>query len=186
MNIHQMSVSYAERQDRLMLRVNTQEGQEFRLWLTRRLTGRLMPHLQACMVQLESSQPNVTAADPTAKQMLTELKRENFLETADFKTPFASQAPQLPLGEEPILVTEVQLNMHANGTLNLVFQDHSGEGASGRSCQLGLQASLLHGLLHLIGQALQQAHWQMDHPAPAAAENEGFAASVPARPRYTH
>ena len=57
MNIHQMSVNYAERDDRLLLRVNTQDGQEFRLWLTRRMTGRLLPHLQACVVQIETRNP---------------------------------------------------------------------------------------------------------------------------------
>jgi hypothetical protein len=185
MNIHQMSVNYAERQDRLMLRVNTQDGQEFRLWLTRRLTGRLLPHLQACVIQLETRNPQVMVNDYAAQQMLTELKRETFLENADFKTPFTSQAPQLPLGEEPILVTDVQLNMHSSGTLNVVFQDQSGEGSTGRSCQLALQSSLLHGLLHLMGQALQQANWRMETPVMPV-ESDNFEASTVARPTYTH
>lgn len=185
MNIHQMSVNYAERQDRLMLRVNTQGGQEFRLWLTRRLTGRLMPHLQACVVQLETRNPQVMVSDPAAQHMLTELQRETFLEKADFKTPFTSQAPQLPLGEEPILVTDVQLNMHSSGTLNVVFQDQSGEGASGRSCQLGLQSSLLHGLLHLMGQAVQQANWRMDAPSMPI-EGDALDPAHAVRPAYTH
>jgi len=86
MNIHQMSVSYVEGQDRLMLRVNTPEGQEFRLWLTRRLTGRLLPPLKTCMVQLETRQPQVLAADSNAQQMLTELKRE-ISGTADSRHP---------------------------------------------------------------------------------------------------
>jgi hypothetical protein len=185
MNIHQLSVNYAERHDRLMLRVNTLDGQEFRLWLTRRLTGRLLPHLQACVVQLETRNPQVVVADPAAQHLLTELQRETFLEKADFKTPFTSQTPQLPLGEEPILVTDVQLNLNASGTLNVIFQDHSGEGASGRSCQLGLHSSLLHGLLHLIGQAVPQANWRMDPPSmPMQTEvpDPGFAS----RPLYSH
>ena len=185
MNIHQMSVNYVERQDRLMLRVNTQDGQEFRLWLTRRLTGRLLPHLQGCVVQLETRNPQVSVADPAAQQMLTELQRETFLEKADFSTPFTSQAPELPLGEEPILVTDVQLNMHSSGTLNVVFKDHSGDNATGRSCQLGLQLSLLHGLLHLIAQALQQANWRMDGPA-VTPQNDAVDSSTPLRPNYTH
>lgn len=185
MNIHQMSVNYVERQDRLMLRVNTQDGQEFRLWLTRRLTGRLLPHLQACVVQLETRHPQVMVADPAAKQMLTELQRETFLEKADFKTPFRSEAPQLPLGEVPILVTDVQLNMHSSGTLNVVFQDLSGEGASGHSCQLELHSSLLHGLLHLMGQAIQQANWRMEAPVMSA-EGDALSPTQAARPAYTH
>jgi hypothetical protein len=117
--------------------------------------------------------------------MLTELQRETFLEKADFKTPFSSEAPQLPLGEVPILVTDVQLNLHSSGTLNVVFQDLSGEGASGHSCQLELQSSLLHGLLHLMGQAIQQANWRMDAP-PMPAESDALSPSPAARPTYTH
>lgn len=185
MNIHQMSVNYAERQDRLMLRVNTQDGQEFRLWLTRRLSSRLLPHLQACVMQLETRNPQVMVSDPAAQHMLTELQRETFLKKADFKTPFTSETPTLPLGEEPILVTDVQLNVNVSGTLNVVFQDQSGEGASGRSCQLSLQSSLLHGLLHLLAQALQQANWRIDAPV-LAAQNDILDMPSPSQPTYTH
>jgi hypothetical protein len=185
MNIHQMSVNYAERDDRLLLRVNTQESQEFRLWLTRRMTGRLLPHLQACVVQLETRDPQVTVSDPTAQQMLTELKRETFLEKADFKTPFSSEATALPLGTDPILVTDVQLNVNTSGTLNVVLQDKSGEGATGRSCQLALQSALLHGLLHLLDQALQKANWRMESPQPLNV-TDALEPDKPARPVYAH
>jgi hypothetical protein len=37
MNIHQLSVNHDERQDRLLLRLNTQDLKEFRFWLTRRM-----------------------------------------------------------------------------------------------------------------------------------------------------
>jgi len=59
-----------------------------------------------------------------------------------------------------MLVTDVQLNLHNSGSLNLLFQDKSGENASGASCEFNLQAALLHGLLHLIEQALKKAQWQ--------------------------
>jgi len=185
MNIHQMSVNYAERDDRLLLRVNTQDGQEFRMWLTRRMTGRLLPHLQACVVQIETCNLQVMVSDPTAQQMLTALQRETFLEKADFKTPFASEAPALPLGTDPILVTDVQLNVHTSGTLNVVFQDTSGDYTTGRSCQLALQASLLHGLLHLLQQALQKANWRME-PPQAVNVTEALQPDKPALPVYAH
>jgi hypothetical protein len=78
MNIHQMSVQYDARQDRLSVRVSNQDHQEFRLWLTRAMTLRLLPHLQASVVQLEARDPQVTATDTTAQQMLAELKEKIF------------------------------------------------------------------------------------------------------------
>ena len=148
-----MSVQYDERQDRLSVRVSNQVKQEFRLWLTRSMTLRLLPHLQAAVVRLESRDPQVMATDTTAQQMLAELKRENFLSRADFSTPFATQNLSLPFGETPLLITDVQLQI-LNG------QDKTGDNASGASLELNLQATLLHGLLHLIEAALKKAKWQ--------------------------
>jgi hypothetical protein len=183
MNIHQMSVQYDDRQDRLALRVNNQDSQEFRLWLTRAMTLRLLPHLQASVVHLEARDPQVMATDTTAQQMLAELKRENFLSQADFSTPFASQNLQLPLGETPMLVTDVQLNLQNCGSLKLLFLDKSGDNASGSSCEFNLQASLLHGLLHLIEQALKKAQWQQpDFPQ----RTEGAESAPSEHPTYRH
>ncbi len=183
MNIHQMSVQYDERQDRLAIRVSNQEQQEFRLWLTRAMTLRLLPHLQASVVQLESSDPQVMASDTTAQQMLTELKRENFLSQADFSTPFATQNLSLPLGETPMLVTDVQLKLHNGGRLDLLLQDKSGDSASGASCELSLQAALLHGLLHLLEAALKKAQWQQ----PDFSQRNDAADNLSSeRPTYSH
>jgi len=178
-----MSVQYDERQDRLAFRVSNQDQQEFRLWLTRSMTLRLLPHLQAAVVQLESRHPQVLATDTTAQQMLAELKRENFLTNADFSTPFASQNLSLPLGETPILVTDVQLNLHNSGCLDLLLQDKSGDNASGASCELSLQAALLHGLLHLLEASLKKAQWQQPDFSQRA---EAVESKQSDRPSYRH
>ncbi len=159
MNIHQLNVSHNDRQDRLLLRVNTQTAEEFRFWLTRRLTLRLLPGLQQALGRLESKAPQMVAPDPASQQMLTELKREAFLQKADFKTPYTEQAQQLPLGDEPMLVTDVQLNFQASG-VQVTLQDKGSPEGLARTCQLHLQAPLVHGLVHLILQAMDKAEWQ--------------------------
>ncbi|PUE52996.1 hypothetical protein B9Z45_13315 [Limnohabitans sp. 2KL-17] len=157
MNIHQLSVSHEERQDRLLLRLNTQDGQEFRFWLTRRMAIRLLPAMQASVVRLEAAQPGIAAIDHTSQQMLTELKRDAFLQTADFSTPYETHAQQLPLGDEPLLVTDAQLSVQPNGSLQIIFQKKIGEAI--QSCQLNLQAQLVHGMIHLIRQSMEKAEW---------------------------
>ena len=107
MNIHQLNVSHNDRQDRLLLRVNTQTAEEFRFWLTRRLTLRLLPALQQALGRMESNQPQMVAPDPASRQILTDLKRDAFLQQADFKTPYTEQPQQLPLGDEPTCSTFV-------------------------------------------------------------------------------
>ncbi len=87
MNIHQLSVSYEERQDRLLLRLNTQDHQEFRFWLTRRMSLRLLPAIDQSVARLEASQPGVAAPDTTSQKMLSDLKRDAFLQKDDFSVP---------------------------------------------------------------------------------------------------
>lgn len=184
MNIHQLSVSYEERQDRLLLRLNTLDKQEFRFWLTRRMCLRLMPAIDQSVVRLEASQPGVAVPDATSQKMLTEIKRDAFLQKADFSTPFDAQAVQKPLGEDPLLITDAQLSLQSNGGLLITFQEKSVD-APIKSCQLNLQANLVHGLVHLIQQAVVKANWGFTMvPAQAAGELADTAHEVP--PRYTH
>ena len=168
MNIHQLNVSHVDRHDRLLLRLNTQTAKEFRFWLTRRLTLRLLPALQQAVGRLEASQPGVMAVDPASQQILTELKRDDFLQKADFKTPYAEKPQQLPSGEAPMLVTDVQLNFLAAG-VQITLQDKGAPAGQPQSCQLNLPPSLVHGLIHLIRQAMDKAQWGSAESAPPPA-----------------
>jgi hypothetical protein len=183
MNIHQLSVSFDERQDRLLLRLNTQDSQEFRFWLTRRMTVRLLPVADQSITRLEASQPGMTVPDSATQQLLTELKRDSFLQKADFATPFAAKAEQLPLGEAPLLITDAQFALQPGGALQINFQEKTGRTGS-KSCQLNLHASLVHGLVHLIRQALAAADWNL--PNQAAVSTPETPPAATATPRYAH
>jgi hypothetical protein len=183
MNIHQLSVNHDERQDRLLLRLNTQDLQEFHFWLTRRMTMRLMPAIEQSAERLEAAQPGVAVTDAPSQQLLTELKRDAFLKKADFDTPFENRATQWPLGAEPLLVTDVHLSIQPCGALEISFEDKSNT-AQARSCQLHLQVSLVHGMAHLIRQASVKAEWLgVNNPAQAA---EARPVQAPEPPRYAH
>jgi len=183
MNIHQLSVNHDERQDRLLLRLNTQDQQEFRFWLTRRMTLRLMPAIEQSAVRLEAAQPGVAATDAPAQHLLTELKRDAFLKKADFATPFENRATQWPLGAEPLLITDAHLTIKPNGALEISFEDKS-DPAQARACQLNLQVSLVHGMVHLIQQAIEKAEWGAVG-GPGKANDTGPV--IPLEPpRYAH
>lgn len=183
MNIHQLSVHHDEQQDRLLLRLNTQDQQEFRFWLTRRMTLRLMPAIQQSAVRLEATQPGVAATDVPAQQLLSELKRDAFLKKADFATPFDNHATQWPLGAEPLLITDAHLTIEPNGGLKIAFEDKS-DPAHARACQLHLQVSLVHGMVHLIQQACEKAEWGIVSIAANVTERNPGAPTE--SPRYTH
>lgn len=158
MNIHQLSVQHDERQDRLLLRLNTLDQKEFRFWLTRRLTMRLMPVVQQSAARLEAAQPGVAATDARSQNLLSQFRRDAFLEKADFATPFENQAQQWPLGPEPMLITEAHLSIQPGGSLDVTFEDKSA-GDPVRACTLRLTIELVHGMLHLMSQAFEKAQW---------------------------
>lgn len=168
MGIHQLSVHHDPQQDRLLLRLSTLSGEEFRFWLTRRLLQRLMPALEQSMQRVDASRAGVTAIDPSSRQMVSELSHAQSLQQSDFKTPFAPQT-RLPLGEAPMLITDVQLSVTANADLALLFQDKSTEPA--RQCEVRLNSPLVHGWMHLMGQALQAADWSLQPTSLASPDN---------------
>ena len=92
MQIHQLSVTYLAEQDRILLRVNTHRGEEMRMWLTRRLMVGLWPLLSKLLTEhllkLESAGASLEGADAELKKMLAEFRKEEFLQHADFDTPY--------------------------------------------------------------------------------------------------
>ena len=63
--IDQLQLRFDAEQDRLLLRVNTADREEFRLWLTRRMVARLWPALRSALESddLVRTQPNRLARD---------------------------------------------------------------------------------------------------------------------------
>ena len=192
MNIHQLSVLFDERQDRLLMRVNTQDAQEVRLWLTRRIALKLIAPLELTIANIESRNPSVSLADAQAQSMMLELKHDDFLQKADLKTPFSTKNTSLPMGPDPLIVTEITLNVQGEKGAQMVFQDAGDNSSAARSCTLQMQPPLVHGLLHLLQKAVQNAHWREAASTPATTPSNGQAgddelpgAQKPKR-TYTH
>lgn len=188
MQIHQLSVTYQPEQDRILLRIGSTDGQEMRLWFTRRLVLGLWPLLERLLAeQLLKCEPGAAQAqDQQARQMLANFRKEELLRQADFKTPYRP-AQALPLGESPLLVTDVELGALEGGRLRLGFVERPPEGTpTPRSFQLEVEAALAQGLMHLLEQAVAQAQWREASVTTAAAEDAAAAEDDPSpqRPRY--
>jgi hypothetical protein len=198
MNIHQLSVTYVPEQDRILARINTTAGEEMRLWLTRRLMLGLWPLLSKVMqehlLRLEAASSSLDAADDELRKMLADFRRQEFLQNADFETPYQDNQPSLPLGEEPLLVTDVDASPLPNGRLRLSFNENSQdkpqppppEAPEPRRFQMEMEPRLMQGLLHLLEQALSQSKWREGFE-PAVERDESAMSEEPTRshrPRY--
>ena len=188
MQIHQLSVSYQAEQDRLLLRVSSTNGQEMRLWLTRRLMLGLWPLISRLqteqLLKLEAAGSALDDADEELRRMLAEFRKEEFLQRADFDTPYQDQAT-LPLGTEPLLVTDVDATPLPGGRTRLSLNERASVsgGEKPRGFQLELDAKLMQGLLHLLERALTHAQWREPFATPAAVI-EGEPGEAGDRPRY--
>lgn len=188
MQIHQMSVTYLPEQDRILMRVNTTDGEEMRMWLTRRLMVGLWPLLSKLLTEhllkLESAGASLAGANPELKKMLAEFRKEEFLQHADFDTPYQEGQQREPLGEEPLLVTDVDATPLASGPLRLNFNERPPNGdAKPRNFQMEMQPKLMQGLMHLLDQALLQSLWREPF-VPAAAVEPAAEDGDGNRPRY--
>lgn len=193
MNIHQLSVTYLAEEDRILARINTTAGEEMRLWLTRHLMLGLWPLLSKLLtghlLRLEAAGSSLESASEELKAMLADFRKQEFLRNADFDTPYKEEKASLPLGEEPLLVTDVDAAPLPNGRLRLSFNETlppKAGTAQPRRFQMEMEPRLLQGLLHLLEQALVQSRWRDPfEPSPSSEDpTHPDAASRSNRPRY--
>ncbi len=190
MKIHQLSVVYLAEQDRILMRANTTGAAEMRLWLTRRLMLGLWPLLNRMLtthlLKLEAAGSLLDTADEDLKKMLADFRKEEFLRHADFETPYQETQSEWPLGEEPLLITDVDASPLPNGQLRLSFNERLPGEDKPRSFRMDMEPKLMQALMHLLEHALARSQWRDAFGSPAALE-EGMATgegSTSRKPRY--
>jgi hypothetical protein len=161
MNIHQVCVSYSHEHDRFLVRINTRSDEEVRLWFTRRLTLGLLPLLEkASAEQLgkqATSQKSAAPMDEQRRQLLENFQQEAASYNSDFLTPYREQAAALPLGPEPLLVTDIRMTALADGGLELNMHENRTDNT--RNLNIKLEAPLTSCLVSLLNQALTTSRW---------------------------
>ena len=175
MNIHQVSVSYSHEQDRFLVRINTRSEEEVRFWFTRRLTLALLPMLEKATVEQitrQLSPPDLAAPlNEQRRQLLENFQQEAASYKSDFQTPYREKLTTLPLGPEPMLVTEVKMTPLAGGELELTILEKLAE--KNRSLHIKLDAQLSRGLVSLLNQALTKSNWLETEVGVAVKINAG-------------
>lgn len=161
MNIHQVCVSYINEHDRFLVRINTRGEEEMRLWFTRRLTLGLLPLLEkAAQEQLARQATPIKTTDSLEAQrqhLLDNFKQEAASYNGDYETPYREDAAKLPLGAEPLLVTEIKMTPLASGDLQIDIFEKLGEKT--RHLHLGLDPQLTRGLVSLLNKGISTSRW---------------------------
>ncbi|HEX4878478.1 MAG TPA: hypothetical protein VFV39_01425 [Limnobacter sp.] len=154
MQIKQLQIAYAPEHDRLLMRINSAENQEVRVWLTRRMVRLLIPSLDDMMQKLLASDRPL---NDVGRKALLEMSREVSLYSADFKSPFQDKNTTTPLGADPLLITQIELRPAAEGHgTDLMLKLVSG---SGKGFEMRMAEQLQHGFADLLVKACHQAEW---------------------------
>lgn len=165
MSIKQFNGTYHPLEDRLQVRLNTPNDEEFKLWLTRRLTLHLVHFCEQFALKQLS-----TKHSPAIVKDLDEFEQQALKQKADFSTAY-SPSLKLPLGDLPILVTGLTLkavDRSGGSQVNLSFQLEN-------KMNLGLTISreMLNSIRLLLEELVAAAGWNRNtvetpEQAPAA------------------
>lgn len=158
MKLHQLRLDYSAEQDRLLLRISTEDGKEVLLWLTRRCVRLLWPLL----VDMAQSSPRIALqGSAEARAALLGFEHEQVLRGADFSRPYDETARERPLGAEPLLVARVRSTKHANGDHVLSLAP-----ISGQQVNVTLNATVLHSFCGLLQKVVGSTDWDLTLSLP--------------------
>jgi len=147
MSLSQMNAGYDSLEDRILFRLNTTSGEEYRFFLTRRITFQLVGGAEAKIIEiLERDHGKKTA------QAIAEFKQEAATRQTNFNVEF-KKTEHFPLGATPLLVMFVDWVFDKQIKIKLGLKD-------GRVLSLNLSESLLRSMSMLLQRMIQQAKWE--------------------------
>jgi len=141
--LYQMNVSYVPKEDRLLLKVSTKSGDEYRFWLTRRFTGLLFNVLNK-EIDKSGGMPSVASSQETTKM----------IKQGAFEKSYDDKSVSYPLGESGVLAYRINAGNNKDGNLQLEISPEKGQGIT-----VNLNKSLLYMFHNLLSQGIDQTGW---------------------------
>ena len=154
MTIHQIQLRAHEQEDRLLLRLSTTDGAEFRFWLTRRFVKQLW-HLLLKMAEWDRAVQQ--QFDSSTRQTVLEMQHEGYSRQGDFSRGFDEVPRAFPLGEQPVLLCSAKGSRRAEGLYLLSVYPAQGQGID-----MTLDTRLLHIFGKLVQDAVSRADWGLE------------------------
>jgi hypothetical protein len=178
-SIKQINATYLVNEDRILLRFNTPEEAEYRLWITRRI-GLFMlvatTHLLTKQLEQSHAPDTAKAIDAFEKEALVEASKIANTTPNEYQSGI-----QFPLGAEPILVMDVSCSLLQNNASDssnsdaitssnqdIISIDFALPG--GANLNLKLASNMVRAITLLLDQLRQQAGWG---EAVFAIQNDG-------------
>lgn len=153
MNIHQMQMQYDRLQDRILLRVSTADGAEFRFWITRRYVKLLWTIL---IKMLERDPVVAVHTDEKVRRTMMGFQHTDAVRAGDFAKKYEDTVRALPLGDAPVLLSRVTAKQTAGKNQLLCMHPEEGQGID-----IAVDTGLLHMVSKLVIDAVGQSGWDL-------------------------
>jgi hypothetical protein len=153
----------------MLFRLNTLDKTEFRMWLTRAMSIKLLDFLShAVKVNIHHQQRDL---GQPAMQAVMDFRRDAVLANADYKTAL-SEADSFPLGVQPILISDLILDSSVTVPV-LTFQL-----TVGRNVNLSIDHDLGLAVSKLLSNVLSGTDWGIEAGQRSATNGEGTSSAM--------
>lgn len=150
--VQQIQLSYNGEHDRLVLTLSTDDFNEYRFWLTRRVTKgfwEMLNRLQGMMYK------DVEQVREETVQSSQQIHKETAKPEA---AKYSTRVSKYPLGEEPLLLFQFSAQPTEQGQIFFHLQD-----SKGTAVDFAGEGILVTVLTQLLRKALAQADWRLEH-----------------------
>lgn len=154
MRLHQLKLEYQSAEDRLLLRLASEEQAEVLLWLSRRMSKYVW---QTLLDMAQSALEIQLQTNPEARYAMLGFRHEAALSQANFEDLYDDMPRERPLGAVPLLITRLEKKRDDDGRNVLGLFPISGQGV-----YITLDEALLHGLIKLLENGAAKADWGLD------------------------
>lgn len=142
----------------------TEEKQEIRAAVTRRLALRLWPAMLDAMAKhIALNKPESAMFSDDIVQMEHASSLSQMSANGGFATPYQDEASTWPLGEVPVLLERISFHIQADEPMRLDFTTDDGKAFS-----VSLPADILHGFCKLLRDAIGTADWGFEVEMPGS------------------
>ena len=152
--LHQITLTFAPEEDRMLLRVTTTGDTEYQLWLTRRFIRVLWG---ALMQTLERDPALKKTVLPEVREAMMGMRHQEAIASSEFETPHQEGKTNLTSNTGPLLVTGGSVTPMKDGATRLNFTT-----TDGTTVNFNLNEQLLHAICHLIITSSHNADWDLD------------------------
>lgn len=153
MSVKQFSANYAPLEDRIVLRLNTTEGEVYSFWVSRAIAKSLSLHAQSAVEQSVAAKHSERSS-----KIISEFQKEGLKKQLNFEESFEGGSHS-PLGTEPVLITQVTVET-VQESVAIAFTLATNQILRFTLLPVQVQAFTL-----LIERLTQQADWKLHEPS---------------------